>query len=400
MTRSHRVFGLLALPLCVVACGGATIKEASAPAPMSSPAPAPGMPADEAAPEAASKSDAPASGVVAAAPPPASPTTSHGEPASTPPEPTREMLDIEAHLALLVESVSDARARLHERAAALHATITSDVLQDDGNPRELTLTIRVPTGTSDEFLNDVERIGAVTSRQIIAKDVGREFHDSEIVLHNLERTLARYEEILQKAQTVEEMLKIEAELSRIRGEIDRVKGELRYLGDRVARATVYLVVHERAKEIAETTPEVAKFFPGLRVVSLSELRGERSTVSAFGGGVAVGVGRGGNVELDALRRDGSRSHGPDVVLLTVGGDVYSDFLGGGQRRFLNPYLGLRAGYARVAGADDFACGGTVGIELFKSRYATIDADLRVLGLFGKPGSELGLEPTVGANVAF
>ena len=278
--------------------------------------------------------------------------------------------------------------------------MTSDVLQDDGSPRQASLTIRVPVGASDEFLSDVERLGDVTSRQVIAKDVGREFHDSVIVLHNLERTLARYEEILQKAQSVEEMLKIEAELSRIRGEIDRVKGGLNYLGDRVARATVYLVIHERAKVIAETSPKEAKFFPGLRVVSLSELRGERSTVSSFGGGVAVGVGRGGNIELDALRRNGSRSNGPDVVLVTMGGDVYSDFLGGGQRRFINPYLGLRAGYARVAGANEFAGGGTVGVELFKSPYLTIDADLRVLGLFGKPGAELGLEPTLGANVAF
>lgn len=310
------------------------------------------------------------------------------------------MLDIEAHLSLLVASVSDARARLHERAAARGATVTSDVLRDDGSPRELTLTLRVPAGTSGEFLNDIERIGAVTSRQVIAKDVGREFHDTEIVLHNLERTLARYEEILKNAHTVEEMLKIEAELSRIRGEIDRVKGELRYLRDRTARATVYLVIHERSQEIAETRPATAKFYPGARLVSLHEFRGERGTVSALGGGIAVGIGRGGNIELDALRRVGSASQGLDVVLLTAGGDVYSDFLGGGQRRFLNPYLGLRAGYARITGANYFAAGGTLGVELFKSGYVTIDTDLRVLGLFGKPGSELGLEPSLGANIAF
>ena len=310
------------------------------------------------------------------------------------------MLDIEAHLSLLVASVSDARVRFRERAAAQGATITSDVLRDDGSQRELTLTVRVPSGRSGEFLGDVERIGAVTSRQIVAKDVGREFHDAEIVLHNLERTLARYEEILKSAHSVEEMLKIEAELSRIRGEIDRVKGELRYLGDRVARATVYLVVHEHSARGVESRPASAKFYPGLRMASLHELRGERGTVSAFGGGVAIGLGRAGNVELDALRRVGSPSNGLDVLMLTAGADVYSDFLGGGRRRFLNPYLGLRGGYARITGADYFAIGATLGVELLKTRYVTIDSELRVLGLFGKPGSELGLQPTIGANVAF
>jgi hypothetical protein len=387
MTGIPRAFWVFALPPWVVACGAVTIKESSVPAPEATERVA-------AASSFVSKRAVPTTGAPIAAPPPASAMTTNAEAAANPAEETLEMLDIEAHLSLLVPSLSAARKRLHERAAAVRATITSDALQEDGSPRELNLTIRLPAGASGEFLDEIEGLGAVTSRQVVAKDVGREFHDAEIVLHNLERTLARYEEILQKAQTVEEMLKIEAELARIRGEIDRVKGELRYLGDRVARATVYLAIRERPNSA------VAKFFPGLRVTALHELRGERSSVSALGGGVAAGVGRSGNVELDALRRNGSRSHGPDVLLLTVGGDVYSDFLGGGQRRFLNPYLGLRAGYARVAGANDFACGATIGLELFKAPYATIDTDLRVLGLFGRPASEFGLEPTLGANVAF
>ena len=397
MTRTHRVWGLLSLPLWVVACGSAATKAGDVRAPANAPSPAPEMIQEAGATQATPENEADAERAVEVSSG-VSPTPTI--PASTSSEKAGEMLDIEAHFTLLVTSVSDARARLRERATAHGATITSDVLRDDGSPRELTLTVRVPTGTSDEFMNEVERIGTVASRHVMAKDVGREFHDAQIVLHNLERTLARYEEILHNAHTVEEMLKIEAELSRIRGEIDRVKGELRYLGDRAARATVYLVIHERSQEIAETKPPVAKFFPGARLASLHEFRGERGTVSALGGGVALGIGRGGNVELDVLRRNGSAAQGPDVLLLTAGGDVYSDFLGGGQRRFLNPYLGLRAGYGRIAGANYFVGGGTIGVELFKSRYATIDTDLRVLGLFGQPGSELGLEPTLGANVAF
>ena len=312
----------------------------------------------------------------------------------------REMLDIEAHLALLVANLNDALRALRKQAAARGGTITSDVVQDEGGSRQATVAIRVPAGESSGFLDDVDRLGEVTSRQITAKDIGREYHDSQIVLHNLERTLSRYEEILQKAQSVEEILKIEAELSRLRGEIDRVKGSLRYLGDRAARSTVYVVIHERTKEIAQSNPEVAKFFPGIRAVSLTQLRGERSTVSAFGGGIVVGAGRSLNIEVDALKRSGSTSNGLDAVLVTVGGDVYSDFLGGGNRRFLNPFLGVRVGYARITGVNDLAAGATLGVELWKSEYATVDTDLRVLGLFGKSGSEIGLQPTIGANVAF
>ncbi|MES1179276.1 MAG: DUF4349 domain-containing protein [Myxococcales bacterium] len=335
--------------------------------------------------------------VATSAAPPAPPANSLE---SAPQAEARELLDIEAHLGLLVASVSVARAQLRKLAAARAATVTNDISSDSEGQHEATLVIRVPSGANDAFMGEVERLGEVTAREIVAKDVGKEYHDSEILLHNLERTLARYEEILQKAQTVEEILKIELELSRIRGEVERVKGELRYLADRTSRATLFVSIHERGKPIAETHERVAKFFPGLRAVALTELRDSRKTVSAFGGGLVVGAGRSLNVELDALKRVDSGSAGFDAVLATIGGDTYSDFLGGGNRRFLNPYLGLRLGYARVSGVSDLAAGVTAGVELWKTQYATIDCDLRALGLFGKGGSELGLQPTLGANVAF
>lgn len=349
--------------------------------------------ADEAAPQPSS----PENQAVPAAPPADPPAPSENSAVQTGTA-AREMFEVEAHVALRVASVNDARRQLRTLTAARGATVTSDISEDGEGQRQASLIIRVPNGTSDAFMTDVERLGEVTARQITAKDVGKEYYDSEIQLHSLESTLTRYEQILQKAQTVEEILKIESELSRIRAEIERIKGELRYLGDRSARATLYVALSERPREIAEEPVKVAQFYPGVRAVALTELRSNRSTVSAFGGGAVLGTGRSWSAELDLLKRVNSRS-GFDAVLATVGGETYSDFLGGGKRHFLNPYLGLRLGYARVSGSSWFAAGATAGVELWKNDYATIDCDLRALGLFGKD-SELGLQPTLGASVAF
>ncbi len=313
---------------------------------------------------------------------------------------SREMLDVEAHLSLLVDDLNRAHARLRADAQARGATITSDVVEDSGSPRHAMLTVRVPAQASNDFLAGLESVGSVTSRQITAKDIGREFHDSEIALHNLERTLARYEEILQQAHTVEEILKIEAELSRIRGEIDRLKGDLRYMSDRAARSTVYLTLTERTKEVAYVETPEEKFRVGLRGVALAEALGQNPASASFGAGFVVGAGRAFNLEVDALKQPNSAGSGLDATIVTLGGDAYSDLLGGGQREFLNPFLGLRAGYARVNGANNVAVGANLGLELWQTKYATFDADVRVLGLFGKGSSELGLEPTLGASVAF
>lgn len=365
-------------------------------------APEPSPPAaDAAATESVSSANAavmPAAPAAVPAPAPMAATTAPlgngGETAA------HEMLDIEAHVSLLVDDLSRAHEQLRREAQARGATITSDVIADNGSPRQASMTIRVPAQTSNDFIARLESVGSVTSRQITAKDIGREFHDNEIALHNLERTLARYEEILQQAHTVEEILKIEAELSRIRGEIDRIKGGLRYMSDRAARSTLYLTLSERTKEVALIEAPEEKFRIGLRGVAFGEALGRAPASTSFGAGIVVGAGRPFNVEFDALKQPNSAGSGLDAALVTVGGDAYSALLGGGQREFLNPFLGLRAGYARVSGSNDFVIGANVGLELWKTKYATVDADLRVLGLFGKEPAELGLEPTLGAHVAF
>jgi len=310
------------------------------------------------------------------------------------------MLDVEAHLSLLVDDLGRAHETLRRAALAHGATITSDVVEDNGSPRRAALTLRVPAQASGDLIASLDGMGSVTARQITAKDISHEFHDSEIALHNLERTLARYEEILQQAHSVEEILKIEAELSRIRGEIDRIKGDLRYMADRAARATVYVTLTERSKEIGIVEAPEEKFRVGVRAVTLAEALGRSPQSPSFGAGFVLGAGRPFNVEVDALKQPRAVGNGLDAVLVTVGGDAYSDLLGGGKREFLNPFLGLRAGYARLFGANDFAIGANIGLELWKTKYATIDADLRALGLFGKGPSELGLEPTLGASFAF
>ena len=85
-----------------------------------------------------------------------------------------------------------------------------------------------------------------------------------------------------------------------------------------------------------------------------------------------------------------------------GGDIYSDRLGGGRRRTFNPYVGLRAGYGRIASKDELVLGGVVGVELFKTKAFLLDAQFRGIGMFlGKEESpHVGLQSSLGANVAF
>ena len=73
-------------------------------------------------------------------------------------------------------------------------------------------------------MDDIEAIGAVTSKSISGRDVTEEFVDLSARLGNLERQELRLLDILNMTTTVDEVLDVERELGRIRGEIESLTG--------------------------------------------------------------------------------------------------------------------------------------------------------------------------------
>jgi hypothetical protein len=347
-------------------------------------------------------SSAPAAAPAAATVSAAAPTANTGAVKSARPE----MLDIEAHLSIEVDSVGSADASLRAMARRFDAVVTEDHLNQNASNSTAQLTLRVPSARVDDFFEALGTIGRLLSRQINARDIGKEYFDAEIRLENLQNTMRRYEEILKQAKNVDEILRIESELGRLRGEIEQTKGNLRWLSDRAARATVHINLVTTSREIAtqpSLAPPEAKFYPGLRLVQLTDLRGELGNTSYLGGGVSATFTRAFSIQLDGLRQagEGALTRGLDVVLLTIGGEMYSDFLGGGKRKFLNPYLGYALGYSRFQGHNEGVLGATLGLEIIKTKAATIDLDTRALGFFfGSDGSHLGVEPVLSISVPF
>jgi hypothetical protein len=318
-----------------------------------------------------------------------------------------EMLDIEANLLIEVDSVGSASAALRALARRFEGVVTEDHINQTHHAATAQLTIRVPSGQVDAFFDAVGTVGRLKSRQINARDIGKEFFDAEIRLGNLQNTMHRYEDILKQAKNVDEILRIESELGRLRGEIEQTKGNLRWLSDRAARATVHIsLVTTATPEVANTPVELppeAKIYPGLRLVQLTDFRGEQGNTSFLGGGVSATFSRHFSVQLDGLRQagEGAPTRGLDVVLFTIGGEMYSDFLGGGKRRFLNPYLGYTVGYSRFLGHNEAVLGATLGLELVKTRAVTVDLSARAFGLlFGSDGTHVGVEPVLSVSVPF
>lgn len=352
-----------------------------------------------AAPEAAPPSAPAPAGAAPPAVQTAAPTES--SPATQTEAVAKTMLDIEARLAIQVQDVAAAAERLRKMTAQGGGQVVDESLQQVA-AAEAQFTLRMPAGAASDFIAALEGLGAITSRHVTAKDIGKQYFDANLRLVNLESVLRRYEQILQQATNVPDMLRIEQEIARVRSEIEQIKGELRWMRDRAARATIYITLRgpETAPPPSIVNPE-ASFYPGVRVSYLRDFRGDQGTAGYAGAGLSLRLNRHFSFDVEGLRAVSSESDDLDLLLLTIGGELYSEFLGGGRRKWLNPFVGFRGGYARFLGKDEVSLGGTVGLEVFKTETVTIELDVRGYGMFGTSDGAHGvIQPGAGVNVAF
>jgi|GEM_PF-886836 len=320
----------------------------------------------------------------------------------TGPRSRQVMLDIEASLTIEVRDVAAAVARVRSLVAASNGQLIEESLQDSRRERPTAhLTVRIPSSGALDFLAQVESASVVRSRRLNSRDVGKEYFDAQLRVQSLQRVLDRYRELLHRATSIDEALKIEEQITRVCAEIERINGELSWLKDRVARATVHLEIFAKGDWVEPVVTPEAKLYPGFRAAGSIDWRGDRATQYGMGAGLSLRFSRHFSIDFDGFQNTDAPHGGLEMTLLTLGGEFYSDFLGAGRRKWLNPYLGLRGGYARIEGTNQILVGGTVGVELYKSDAVTLQFDSRFLEAFGgRLGNHLVIVPALGANFAF
>ena len=311
-----------------------------------------------------------------------------------------EQLVIEGTVTLVVDEVKDVLPALHARVAELGGRVIDESVTGAENTWSAHVKLRVPPAQVEPVLAFLAARGEITDKHITASDVSRQLFDQDIALKNLHTTLDRLTQLMaQGGLKIDDVLRVEQEMTRIRGEIEQLEGDQRFLKDRVALATLDVTMSRRAGEVHVAA---AKAYPGARAVALVLLDPGKRARTRFGGGFVLHtLLRSMSLEVDLFQNEPDASGGSSSmsVLATTGGAAYSDFLGRGQRRFVNPYLGFRLGYGYLDGTSRFVAQGEAGVELVKTKYALIDADVRLTGLIGKQ-SDAGVVAGVGAVFAF
>lgn len=147
------------------------------------------------------------------------------------------VLDIE------VEDYKKARAAISKTVNDLHGYIEHEDETSDSYAIRNTLSIRVPSASFDNLMNDLGNAAKeVHRRQVNVQDVSAEYYDTEARKKAQQAAEQRYIELLKQARTVGEVMEVQQKIDEIQENVEANQGRLNYLNDQVQYSTIALTV--------------------------------------------------------------------------------------------------------------------------------------------------------------
>ena len=148
------------------------------------------------------------------------------------------------------------RAALDAKIAASNGYVENQniyngsIYQSGRRYRSANLTIRIPAGQVDAFLQDMGGIANIVRQNKSIEDVTLNYVATESRLNALQTEEARLLELLSQAETMSDLLEIEQRLAEGRYELENYASQKRLYDNQIDYATVYLSI----EEVQEYTP--------------------------------------------------------------------------------------------------------------------------------------------------
>ena len=123
-----------------------------------------------------------------------------------------------------------------------------------GQTRSASLTLRIPAGRLDDFLNGAQGIGSVTAMSQEMEDVSDSYYDIQTRLETQWEKLKRLQDMIASAEDVSDLIEIESAIADAQYYIDRYTGQLKSYDSRVDYSTVQVSIREtKVTELKEVT---------------------------------------------------------------------------------------------------------------------------------------------------
>lgn len=148
-------------------------------------------------------------------------------------------------LSIVVESPATAVAGVEKIIAGIPGAFIATAEVRQLRERQPSMfTLRVPAEAFDQAMSALRALAQeVLVEQVAARDVTEEYTDLDARLRNLQAAETQLLTFLEKAEAVDDLLKVEKRLAEVRQEIEQLQGRVNVLENRIALATIHLLLH-------------------------------------------------------------------------------------------------------------------------------------------------------------
>jgi len=158
---------------------------------------------------------------------------------------TKRQIIYESQLNIQVRRIEHAIDNIKSIIDSYKGYIESSQIHQERN--EARIKIRVPVDKFFNALDDLFKIGYISSYQIRAEDVTKKLQDVESRLNTLKKLRDRLYELFKNVKDVKQKAKILKEINRLTAEIEELEAKQKFLNDKATYSTieVYLSTKER-----------------------------------------------------------------------------------------------------------------------------------------------------------
>lgn len=133
----------------------------------------------------------------------------------------------------------------------------------NGELRNASLTLRIPSEKLDAFLNEADKVGNISSFTSRVEDVTETYYDVQSRLDTQLKKMARLQELLLQAEEMSDLLQIESSIADTQYMIDSYQARLKGMNDDVDYSTVSVYVQETRVVEAEEASFIRRIGAGI-----------------------------------------------------------------------------------------------------------------------------------------
>lgn len=126
--------------------------------------------------------------------------------------------------------------------------------------RSMYLVLRIPTGSYQAFLDDMNGTGKILSRSSSVQNITKQYNDKSVEISALMTQEERLLAMMDQAETIEDMIAIEERLTEAQTQLNKYRSQLEQMDTDVAWSTVNLNIEEVVQYSPVTGPEKTETF--------------------------------------------------------------------------------------------------------------------------------------------